>query len=236
MKRAHQRIGVVILNWKRPQDTLACLVSLGRIETTALDIVVVNNGPRDGLAQTIQDRFPSVTVIENERNLGFAGGCNVGMRRLLARGVDFVLLHNDDAEVAPDTIQRLVDYANAQTTIGMIGPTIYYAHDRTIVWSAGGKIGRFGQPSHPNADEPLPDDLPELRDVDYMTGCILLVKRAVIERVGLLDERFFAYFEEAEWCARARRSRLPRHPCFPGSRLASDRVETRAASPRSTST
>jgi GT2 family glycosyltransferase len=204
--RTDRRIGVVILNWKRPQDTLACLASLDRVKAETLDVVVVNNGPRDHLAETIHERFPSVGLIENERNLGFAGGCNVGIRHLLDRGADYVMLHNDDAEVAPDTFQILADHADADSTIGMIGPTIYYGRERDIVWSAGGRIDGLGRPGHPNADGPLPGDLPELCDVDYMTGCVLLVKRSVIERVGLLDERFFAYFEEAEWCARARRA------------------------------
>ncbi|MCC6177943.1 MAG: glycosyltransferase family 2 protein [Chloroflexi bacterium] len=205
MAAAH-RVSIVILNWQRSSATLHCLVSLRAVEGLTLDIVVVDNGSCDGSTDVIRSRFPHVTVIENRRNLGFAGGCNVGIRWAFDHGADFVVLLNDDATVAPDTFQKLIRVADGDQRIGMLGPTIYYGRRRDVIWSAGGDIDTLGRPRHLLDGTTLPRSLLQPRDVGYVTGCVLMVSRAVVEAVGLLDERFFAYFEEAEWCARARRS------------------------------
>jgi GT2 family glycosyltransferase len=100
----------------------------------------------------------------------------------------------------------LVQVAEDDTRIGIVGPTIYYYDQPDVIWSAGGALDRYGRASHLQVDEREDSAAQTVRDVDYVTGCAILVKRSVIERVGALDERFFVYFEEAEWCARARRA------------------------------
>ena len=202
------RVGVVILNWNRPFETLACLDSLRRSnvgsDCLSFEIVVVDNGSVDGSPELLRRLRPDVTVIENGHNLGFAAGSNVGIRHLLNRGVDFVFLLNDDAEVAPDSIRILVDEAISDSGVGIVGPKIYYHDPGNVIWFAGGCVDRYGRASHPGVDRRDDSAADVSRDVDYVTGCAMLVKRDVIERIGLLDERFFAYFEETEWCARAR--------------------------------
>ena len=202
------QVMVIVLNWNGLTDTLECLESLSRLDYPACELVVVDNGSTDGSPAIIRVRFPDVTLVETGENLGFTGGNNLGLRRALEQGADYALLLNNDTEVAPDFLRLLVEAAEADPRIGIVGPTIYYHAQPQVIWSAGGHIdwrrgrtwmlglnefdvGQFG-------DEP--------RDVDFVTGCALLVKRAVMEQVGLLDERFFAYYEETEWCVRARRA------------------------------
>ena len=202
------RVGVVILNWKRPEDTLRCIDTLSVPSDLDLDIVVVDNAGESVWVREFRDRFPSVEVIETARNLGFAGGCNVGIRRLMARGVDYVLLHNDDAVLRHDTLRLLVDAAESDPEVGIVGPTICYADhagSQDVIWSAGGSVDWLGRPCHPSEGARHTTTELMLRDVDYVSGCMLLAKRGFIQRAGLLDDRFFAYFEETEWCARARR-------------------------------
>jgi GT2 family glycosyltransferase len=202
------RVAIIVLNWNGGDDTLACLESLTQLDYPTFEIVVVDNGSSDGSAPAIREQFPGVTIIENGENLGYAGGNNVGLRYALARGLDHVLLLNNDTEVSPDFLRLLVKGAEADAMVGIAGPTIYY-HDRPdVIWSAGGAIdwqrgqtwmvglnerdtGQFGQ---------------EPREVAFVTGCALLAKRAVLEQAGMLDEQFFAYYEETEWCVRARRA------------------------------
>jgi GT2 family glycosyltransferase len=203
---SYPHVGIVVINWKRPDCTVACLRSLKALDYPSCRIVVVDNGSRDGSPADIRARFRDVTVIENGRNLGFAGGNNVGIDHLLRSGADYVLLLNDDTEVAPDLLRMLVQAAEGDGRIGIVGPKIYYYDQPDVIWSAGGALDRYGQASHLQVDERDDGAAPAVRDVDYVTGCAILVKRSVIERVGALDERFFAYFEEAEWCARARRA------------------------------
>ena len=202
------RVAVVVLNWNGLADTVECLASLEQLETPAYEVVVVDNGSTDGSVTAIRERFPRVTVLENGENLGYTGGNNAGLRYALEQEADYVLLLNNDTTVAPDLVRRLVDAAEADPQVGIAGPTIYY-HDRPdVIWSAGGAIdwerGTTWMVGLDELDEGQFGAQP--RAMDFVTGCCILVRRALIERVGLLDERFFAYYEDTEWCARAARA------------------------------
>jgi GT2 family glycosyltransferase len=198
-------VGVVVLNWRRPREILACLASIAAQDYPSYEIVVVDNGSANGSVGEIRRAFPAVQVIENGRNLGFAGGSNRGIDDLVQRGADYVLLLNDDAVCGPDLLRLLVEQSQAEPDIGMLGPTIFYADPPgTRICSAGGVVDRLGRARNLEADDSGTGLLPAVRDVDYVTGCALLVRRDVVEKIGGLDERFFAYWEEVEWCARAR--------------------------------
>lgn len=201
------QVAVIVLNWNGLADTLECLESLSHLDYPRYRIVVVDNGSTDGSVEAIRELFPDVAIIENGENLGFTGGNNVGLRYALAQETDYALLLNNDTEVAPDFLSRLVQAAEADPRIGIAGPTIYYYARPDLIWSAGGMINRSrGQTRMIGLNE---QDTGQYslapHEVDFVTGCALLVKRAVMEQVGLLDERFFAYYEEAEWCVRARK-------------------------------
>jgi hypothetical protein len=202
------RVSIIILNWNGLDDTLACLESLSQVDYPNFAIVVVDNGSCDGSTATIRRRFPAVTLLENAENLGFTGGNNVGLKLALAQGADFALLLNNDTLVAPNFVRRMVETATADARTGIVGPTIYYYDQPDVIWSAGGSInwrkgsthmiglgqqdrGQFG--AHPH-------------ERDFVSGCAMLVHRQVLEQVGLLDDRFFAYYEETEWCVRAARA------------------------------
>lgn len=197
-------VGVVILNWRRPVEILETLASLYATRYPSLQVVVVDNGSANGSVERIRTDFPLVQLLENGSNLGFAEGNNVGIRSLFPSSVDYVFLLNDDTLVAPDLLTRLVATAESDTRIGIVGPTIYYESQRERVWSAGGRINALGEPGHLEVEPSA--TRANVREVDYVSGCGMLVSRRTLESVGLLDPRFFAYFEETEWCARARRA------------------------------
>ncbi len=204
------KVTIIVLNWNGLADTLACLESLAGLEPDypAYDVLVVDNGSTDRSPAIIRERFPAVTVVENGANLGYAGGNNVGLYRVLRQGSDYALLLNNDTEVAPDFLRRLVEVTESDPQIGIAGPTIYYYDAPDRIWSAGGHIDwRRGRTAMVALDEwDIGQFGTQPRRVDFVTGCALLVKRAVLERIGVLDERFFTYFEETEWCVRARRA------------------------------
>jgi len=199
-------VGIVTLNWNQLHDTTVCLSSLGRLEYPSFEVVLVDNGSVDGSPGLIRQRFPGITVIENGRNLGFAAGNNVGIAELIRRGADYVLLLNNDTEVAPNFLRVLVEAAESIPAAGILGPTVFYFDPPDVIWSAGGSIDRYGRPRHLEVDRRDAGTLEPVREVDYVTGCAMLVKKDVIDRVGVLNERFFMYFEESEWCARARKA------------------------------
>lgn len=202
----YPRVAIVVLNWRQVDDTLACLESLRGLDYPCYQVVVVDNGSADGSAERIRECFANVKLIENTRNLGFAGGNNIGIDYSLDAGVDYVLLLNSDTEVAPDLLRQLIVAAEADPSIGMLGPKIYYHEKANVIWSAGGTLSRYGEPGHLRVDELDEHQADGVQDVDYVTGCALLVRRDVIKQIGPLDERFFIYFEEAEWCSRARKA------------------------------
>ena len=202
-------VSVVILNWNGCADTLACLRSLSFVAYVELDILVVDNGSIDDSVQQITaiDWPHAVMVIETGRNLGYAGGNNVGMRVALDRGADFVLLLNNDTEVAPNFISELVAAAARAPQAAVVGPCIYYYDRPEVLWFAGAAWD----------DDALAFQWPGqgLRDVEagtlveqtaYVCGAAMLFRREALDRIGLLDERFFLVYEESDWCFKARRA------------------------------
>jgi hypothetical protein len=201
------KVAVIILNWNGKDQTLDCLASLRQLDYPEYEVVVVDNASEDGSVQAVRVSYPEVTVIENRKNLGFAQGNNVGMKYALS-SADYVLLLNNDTVVAPQFLKSLIGAAETDPQIGMAGPTIYYFDRPQIIWSAGGAIDwKHGSTRMLHLDE---EDCGQLEaqphPVDFVTGCALLIKASVIRQVGLLDPRFFAYYEETEWCVRAARA------------------------------
>jgi GT2 family glycosyltransferase len=201
-------VTIIVLNWNGKQDTLACLESLQQLSYPNSQVLVVDNGSSDGSAAAIRARFPHWPLIEIKENLGFAGGNNVGLRYALEQGADYVLLLNNDTLVAPDFVDCLVQAVESDPSIGVAGPTIYYHQQADRIWSAGGAIDwRRGQTRMLELNKPDNGQLGAMpRPVDFVTGCALLARRETLEQAGLLDERFFVYYEETEWCIRAQRA------------------------------
>jgi GT2 family glycosyltransferase len=191
----------VVLNWNGGEDTLAALESLDGVET-----VCVDNGSDDGSADAVADRFPGVELIRTGVNLGFSGGNNVGIRRALARGADWVLLLNNDAVADPGLPAALAAAASARPDAGVLACKVFFADPPDVLMYAGGRVnlrlGYWGrQDGFGERDDGRFDSL---RDVDRATGAAMAVSRAAIERAGLLDESLFAYAEDTEWCLRVR--------------------------------
>lgn len=201
------RVAIIVLTYNGISDTLACLASLERLTYPAerYDVVVVDNASRDGTPAQVRSAFPQAIVIENRVNLGFAAGNNVGLRYAQVHGYDYVLLLNNDTEVAPDMLEQLVAAAETDSAIAAVGPIIYYYDAPQRIWSAGGSIDWRRGICRMASEEDDHGQYPA-RVVDFVTGCAMLIRVAVLDRVGLLDERFFMYFEETEWCVRAARA------------------------------
>lgn len=198
------KVAIVILNWNQKRDTIECLESVTKVDYPLFEIVVVDNGSTDGSPDTISELFPDITLIVNEENLGFTGGNNVGMRYALTQGFDYVCLLNNDTIVDPEFLRLLVEATEGHLEVGVAGPTIFYFDQPTAVWSAGGRFDwRRGEATMLTLDETEGDQHDDVREVDWVTGCAMLMKKAVLEAVGLFDPRYFIYFEEAEWCFRA---------------------------------
>ncbi len=196
-------LATIVLNWNRRDDTLACLKSLAAQHLppgAAQRLLVVDNGSTDGSVAAIRSVFPDVDVLALPRNVGYAAGVNAGVRRVLAGGADWTLLVNNDTVAAPGLAARLIE-ATGDPRVGLVAPTVYYHDDPDSVWPSAGwrrrlTLAAFDTTAHPPSEAPY--------DVDWATGCCLLVRRAVWASVGPLDERFAVYFEDHDFCLRAK--------------------------------
>jgi len=210
---------VVILNWNLKQDTQECLASLLESTYSNFRALVVDNGSQDGSPEYLRERFPNAEVIVNPANLGFAGGNNVGLRHALDHGADYVLLLNNDTVVDAAMLSRLVARGESDHGAGIIAPMMLYYAQRKRIWHLGGRVSRW-LPVAMTLGHSQRDDghWVEPFAVDYVVFCGALLKRGLLEAIGLLDERFFFTYEDSDFCSRARAAGY-RILCEPRARL-----------------
>lgn len=201
------KVSIIVLNWNSYEVTRDCLRSLEKIDFCNYEVVLVDNGSHDGSADQLAREFPAVRLIRNGRNLGFAAGNNVGIRDALERRPDYLLLLNNDTEVASNFLTELVRVAESDARIGMLNPKIYYFDPPDRIWYAGGirKPGRVF-PVHLGLRQRDDGSYNQTKEVSFITGCALLIKAPVVQQIGLLDELFFLSYEDADWSMRASRA------------------------------
>jgi len=200
-------VAVVILNTNRREDTLECLDSLAQTDSYKRQrVIVLDNASTDGSVAAIESRFPAVQVIRLDENRGYAGNNNVGITEALNAHAHWVLVLNEDTLLAPDCIARMVNAGEADPQIGIVGPLILHYSEPEIIQSAGGRMNVRWQAWHHLQNAPCKAAPATPFQVDWVSGCAIMVRRAVIEQIGMFDERFFYYWEETEWCIRAQRA------------------------------
>jgi hypothetical protein len=194
----------VMLNLNSAEDTAASVESLLAADAPEMKIVVVDNGSTDDSAAVLRARFSGqIELLVSGCNLGFAGGINLGLRHALKCGAAAVLVMNNDTLVDPAMIRYLSSAAMEHPEAGIFAPAIYDHARRERLWRLGDRRHRW---------LPFPLQIPYheaarvLVPADYVTGCAMLIRRDVLERVGLFDEDYFFYFEDADFCGRARRA------------------------------
>lgn len=190
----------IILNWNGWRDTVQCLDALKGCCYSRLGIIVVDNGSSDDSAGKIRGAYPEIRLLESGKNLGFAGGNNIGIRHALSEGAEYVWLLNNDAAPAPDALSELVAKAQTDKAIGAVSSICYYADSPSKVQAwAGARVNLwigYGR----NSTEPRRDEW-----FDSLNGTSILIAREALQEVGLLDEGFFLYWEDTEFCLRLRK-------------------------------
>ncbi len=195
---------IVILNWNRWRDTLECVESCRGLTWPNFRIVLVDNGSTDDSEERLRSQLPDVEVIQSGSNLGFAGGCNAGIRFALNSGADLVWLLNNDAVTDPEALTMLVGAMEGDASTGIAGSKIYYYDDPRRIWFAGGlwEKGRLSL-RHRGAQQLDEGQFDRICEMGSVSGCSMLIRASVIHAIGLMDESYFLYWEDVEWCARA---------------------------------
>ncbi len=199
------KVTVVIINWNGLADTSECLESVRTIMYPNYQTIVIDNGSPADDAHVLGERFgDSMHLIASEKNLGFAGGCNIGIRYALGRGADYVLLLNNDTVVDPAFLSGLVQAAEEIPDGAAFCPKICYYDRPRVIHSTGGRVNAWmGRAWQVGRDRPDEEPYGRVEERDYADGACMLMRRSALDRVGLLDEEYFAYWEETDWCARA---------------------------------
>ena len=187
----------MLLNWNGWNDTVTCLRSLLEQNYAGLRILVVDNASSDDSVSRIREALPEIELIETGKNLGFAGGCNVGIRRALAMNANFIWLLNNDTIAPPDTLSKLV-VASRDGRIGIVGTVLRYMHDPSLVqaWGGGRVLRWMGYVSHFTTSS-------EFDGNSFLTFASVLIRKEVVLDIGLMDESYFMYFDDADYCFRA---------------------------------
>ena len=215
------RISAVVLNFNGAEYISRCLESLSRVKHGAyfFDIYVIDNNSWDDSVKLVQNKFPNANLTINQTNLGFAEGNNVGIRLALENKSDFVWIVNPDVYVAPDSLLNLLAGADNYKNAGIFSPKIYFApgyefhRDRyakkdlgRVIWYAGGNIDWNNLiASHRGVDQVDTGKFDHDIETDFVSGACMLIRSRVFSTTGLLDPKYYLYFEENDLCQRARK-------------------------------
>ena len=196
-----ERVVAVIVHWRDVADTLGCVESLAG--EPGVEILVVDNGSPEPVAPALSGQ--PVTCLASGENRGYAGGGNLGIRAALSRGATTVLLLNNDARVVPGATAAATRTLASDPRIAAVGAKVLSRTQPGRLWLAWGEVTwrpslvalrGSGEPDGPAYGTP--------RQVDWIAGCAMWLRAEALGAIGLLDEEFFAYHEEVDWCARAR--------------------------------
>lgn len=226
------RAAILLLNWNGWQDTLECLESLFNLDYPNFKIILCDNGSSDDSIErfvswaqqhavsyrilsrhdaehTTNTVHEKLIIVENGANLGFAGGNNAGLRFARTQAFEYIWLLNTDTTVKPDALTKLIAEVEANPKIGMCGSTLLYYHaPETVQTLCGGRINRrTGEPHHIGAFQKFQQPISQaevLKQLDYVMGASMLISRKFLEEVGLMEERYFLYYEEIDWAERAK--------------------------------
>jgi len=197
------KIAIIIINWNTYQLTFNCLKSLKACTYNNKTIFFVDNGSEDGSGDKIALEFPDINFIKNEINEGFTGANNKALKVILKQNFDYVLLLNNDTVVKPNFLSLLEARMDSDQNLAATQPLILDFPNKNTIWNAGGSFNSFFCLFKTRCKGMIYN--PKLKIDTYtqwISGCCILVKIAVIKKVGLLDNRFFIYFEDADWSIR----------------------------------
>lgn len=199
----NKSVYIILVNFNGAKDTIECIKSLNNISYENFKIVVVDNKSFDEDKLKLKETGEDFHFIESDKNLGFAGGNNLGIKYAIDNKADFVLLLNNDTMVRDNFLNELMKYT--EKNVGIVGPKILYYPEVSKIWFAGGRINWFkfiGE--HYGEKQEDNGQFDKLKQVDFITGCCMLINCNVFEKVGLLPEGYFMYFEDVDFCVRVK--------------------------------
>lgn len=194
------KVYIIILHYGQLKTTQDCVKSISVNEKGFAKIIVVNNDKEKLSERDFPDR-KQLEVINNKKNFGFAGGVNIGIKHALSEGAEGVFLINNDAKIKKPLLPILIKDFEENEEVGIVGPAIEFRVNRETLYDLGGRLNPWtGRTSHKNVQVIRTN---KLLFPQYISGCCMLIRKEVFEKVGYFDERFFLYYEDVDFCLRA---------------------------------
>lgn len=197
-------VSIIILNWNGLNDTVECLKSLSQINYKNYEIILVDNNSEGNDVLVFKNEYKSyyTHLILNSENIGFAGGNNIGIKYALRNKPDFILLLNNDTVVEPNFLTNLISKSDCDENIGIITPMICYYSEKSKVWHADGEISKVRASGFANGMGRDKEKYQYEKLCSFASGCSMLINSNVFETVGFLDENYFLYLEDTDFCNR----------------------------------
>ncbi len=192
-------VALVLLNWNTPVHTINCILSIKQYCDAGLfNIIVADNGSTDNSLFLIKSQFPDLIFIENNENLGFAGGNNRALVYSIQNGYSYSLIINTDTIVDEDIVKTLKLHLDGHPEAAAAQPAIYWMHDRTKLWNGAGGFNKLSGRTHPGIKNQEMYKNKAFVAAEWLTGCCMLVRNEALLKTGLFNKKFFLYFEDVE--------------------------------------
>ena len=200
----NKSVAIILLNWNNSDYTVECIKSLFDITYLNKKIIVVDNASTDKSIDNLKQYLPKINIITNEKNLGFTGGNNVGIKMALNEKFDFIMLLNNDTIVDKAFLEPLLSSFEFDTAA--VQPLILNYHNKETIWNCGGHINKtFGIFSTYGKNKSIKSfKNKEEKFTEWISGCCFMIRSSAVNEVGLLDDEFFVYFEDVDWSLRLR--------------------------------
>lgn len=194
---------IILVNYNSWKETLDCVKSLSFLDPNTVGIIVVDNCSTNDSLMQLRNGLPvSVKIIPSEINNGFSAGNNIGIRYALKHNAKYVLLLNNDTVADEDFLSPLIKYADNHPKCGCISPRIYFYYDKSKIWYDGGTFHPFSCRAEHYRYEQYNSDITGINEAKFISGCCMLIPLHVINEIGLMDEEYFLYVEDTEYCLR----------------------------------
>lgn len=200
-----KKVFAIVLNFNSKEHIVKCLRSLSQLSIKNFKPIIVDNNSTDGSVEMVKKQFRKIKIIQNKNNLGYAKGNNLGIKYALKNNADYIFLLNPDTTLENNAINELLYAMEANARIGIAGPKIYTKNGR--IWSCGGEIDKkrytggligFGGKDHGQYDQEA--------EVGFISGTAMFIRRVVFEKVGLLPHDYFLYYEDVDFCLKAKQA------------------------------
>ncbi len=210
----NEKVFLIAINYNGFDDTAEFIDSVNKIDYPNYHTIIVDNASTKGNIDVLSEK-KNVTVIRSNTNLGFSGGNNLGINYALEHGADYIVLLNNDTLVEPNFLKCSIEYFRSNPRVGLLTGKIMYAKNKDTFWFAGGVLNKWrGRAYHIGSNEIDRGQYDTVKDISFCTGCLMIIPCKVLEKVGIMSEEYFLYYEDTEYSARfsENKYRMVYHP------------------------